>query len=395
MSAHEAPVGELARGPRLTLLRDGVAAFPAMLEAIARASREVLLEMYWFDDSPVALRFVDALAERARGGVRVCVLYDAFGSIGASDARFEPLRVAGGRVIEFNPVAPWRKRFRVEGVERRDHRKILVIDGAVAFIGGMNIGLPWMPASEGGGAWRDDVARAEGTAAEHARALFYETWRAQGGDCPSDLTFRKRTLRMAAREVVSGMAGPTVPPPSAESVEVLGHDAWAARLVIRRRYLSRIRGARRRILVANSYFLPDGAVRRGLETAARRGVEVRVIVPRHSDVPAVAWATRALYARLMRAGVHVHEWIGATLHAKTAVIDDWATTGSYNMDARSWRYNLEANLAADDATFVAAVEASLREDILGSEEVDPARWAERPWFDRAREWWFYLFRKLL
>lgn len=395
MTAPEAASADAALAPRVTLLRDGVAAFPAMIEAIERATQEVLLEMYWFDDSPVARRFIDAMAERARAGVRVCVLYDAFGSIGASDARFEPLQAAGGRVIEFNPVAPWRKRFRVEWVERRDHRKILVVDGIVAFIGGMNIGLPWMPAAEGGGGWRDDVARAEGTAAERARALFYETWRKQGGDCPADLTFRKRTLRMAAREVVSGMAGPTAPPPPPEAPEVLGHDAWAARLVIRRTYLSRIRGARRRILVANSYFLPDGAVRRGLEQAARRGVEVRVIVPRHSDVPAVAWATRALYARLLRAGVCVHEWVGATLHAKTAVIDDWATTGSYNMDARSWRYNLEANLAASDPAFVAAVEASLREDLRGSEEVVAERWARRPWVDRLREWWFYLFRKLL
>jgi cardiolipin synthase len=178
-------------------------------------------------------------------------------------------------------------------------------------------------------------------------------------------------------------------------VEVLGHDAWGARMIIRRRYLSHIRTATKRVLIANSYFLPDGAVRRALENAARRGVEVRVIVPRHSDVPAVAWATRALYARLMKAGVHVHEWTRGVLHAKTALIDGWATTGSYNMDARSWRYNLEANVATDHPDFVAAVERSLRDDLREGEEVDPAQWAKRPWVDRLREWWFYLFRKSL
>lgn len=374
----------------VTLLRDGTTVFPTMLEAIAAARREVLLEMYWFDDAPVAKRIIAAMTERARAGIPVRVLYDAIGSLGAPDSRFQELLEAGGKVVEFNPIAPWRRRFRFGWIEQRDHRKMLILDGAVAFVGGLNIGLPWMACEEGGGGWRDDVARIDGAAAEKARTLFYETWRKQGGDCPHDVAWTpKKPLRVAAREVVhAAQVG-------AGQVEVLGHDAWGARMIIRRRYLSHIRTARRRVLIANSYFLPDGAVRRALENAARRGVEVRVIVPRNSDVPAVAWATRALYARLMKSGVHVHEWTRCVLHAKTALIDDWATTGSYNMDARSWRYNLEANVATDDRDFVAAVERSLREDLRGSEEVDPAVWARRPWTERLQEWWFYLFRKTL
>jgi cardiolipin synthase len=374
----------------VTLLRDGTEVFPAMLDAIAAARREVLLEMYWFDDAPVARRIIAALAERARAGVPVRVLYDAIGSLGAPDERFHALQEAGGKVVEFNPIAPWRRRFRFGWIEQRDHRKILVVDGAMAFVGGLNIGLPWMPAEDGGGGWRDDVARIEGAAAEKSRTLFYETWRKQGGECPHDVAWTpKKPLREAAREVVKAAQV------GHGEVEVLGHDAWGARMIIRRRYLSHIRTATKRVLIANSYFLPDGAVRRALENAARRGVEVRVIVPRHSDVPAVAWATRALYARLMKAGVHVHEWTRGVLHAKTALIDGWATTGSYNMDARSWRYNLEANVATDHPDFVAAVERSLRDDLRAGEEVDPAQWAKRPWVDRLREWWFYLFRKSL
>ncbi|MBK6534523.1 MAG: hypothetical protein IPF99_34705 [Deltaproteobacteria bacterium] len=231
----------------------------------------------------------------------------------------------------------------------------------------MNIGLPWMACDAGGGGWRDDVARIEGAAAEKARTLFYETWRKQGGECPHDVAWTpKKPLRVAAREAVrAAQVGHG-------EVEVLGHDAWGARMIIRRRYLSHIRTARRRCSSPTPTSSPDGAVRRALENAARRGVEVRVIVPRDSDVPAVAWATRALYARLMKAGVHVHEWTRCVLHAKTALVDDWATTGSYNMDARSWRYNLEANVATDDPDFVAAVERSLRDDLSRSEEVDPA-----------------------
>lgn len=375
---------------KLTLLRDGSRVFPAMLDAIAAASREVLLEMYWLDDSPVAQKVLGAMAERARAGVTVRVLYDAIGSLGASDTRFDALIRSGGQVVEFNPIAPWRRRFRLRWIEQRDHRKILVIDGAVAFIGGLNIGLPWMPREEGGGGWRDDVARIEGPAAEKARTLFYETWRQQGGACPGDVTWTPhKPFRETARDALHAASL------GRGEVEVLGHDAWSARMLIRRRYLSHIRRATQRILIANSYFLPDGAVRRGLEKAARRGVEVRVIVPRESDVPAVAWATRALYTRLLKAGVHVHEWLGPVLHAKTALIDAWATTGSYNMDARSWRYNLEANVATDDPDFVAQVERSLREDLEGSEEVDLAQWQRRPWSERLREWWFYLFRKTL
>jgi phosphatidylserine/phosphatidylglycerophosphate/cardiolipin synthase-like enzyme len=156
-----------------------------------------------------------------------------------------------------------------------------------------------------------------------------------------------------------------------------------------------IRHARERILIANSYFVPDLAVRRALLRAARRGVEVRVLVPAQSDVPSVGYAARALYAGLMKAGVHVHEWIEGMMHAKTALIDQWATTGSYNLDYRSLRYNLEANVASMDPPFVASVEQSLRTDIAQSREIDPATWAKRPWLEKVLEWFHYLIRKLL
>src|SRR5581483_5427088 len=118
-------------------------------------------------------------------------------------------------------------------------------------------------------------------------------------------------------------------------IAVIGHDAFVARRAIRRAYLSHIREARHRVLLENSYFLPDTAVRRALERAARRGAEVRIIVPRMGDVPSVTYACRAMFAGLMRAGVHVHEWVPGVLHAKTGLVDDWATTGSYNLDYRS------------------------------------------------------------
>ena len=188
-----------------------------------------------------------------------------------------------------------------------------------------------------------------------------------------------------------------IAPEVAASPEVvmLGHDAWGARRVIRRVYLQRIRGAERRVLIANSYFIPDGAMYRALERAARRGVEVRVIIPRVSDVPVVTWAARHLYSRMMKAGVHVHEYLGRVLHSKTALIDDWATTGSYNLDSLSWRSNLEANMATTDAGFVRAMQDSFERDLADCEEVDPVAWGRRPWADKLRSWGWYLFRKFL
>jgi cardiolipin synthase A/B len=382
-----------APGEHVTLLRDGVEAIPAMLKAIRAARREVVLEMYWLDSSVVGVAVTRALAERARAGVAVYVLYDAIGSLGADGDLFDDLIAAGAKVIQYNPIAPWRRRFRLGRVSRRDHRKMLVVDDRVAFVGGLNLGLPWLCVEEGGGGWRDDVAVVVGPTAARVRALFFETWSAQGGACPSNLrVFSSRERAEAAREELGVSTMSRAHP----RVAVLGHDAWGARWAIRRAYLSRIRNAERRVLIANSYFIPDMRVKRALKFAAQRGVEVRVLVPRISDVPAVKYATEWLYTGLMEAGIHVHEFTRGILHAKTLLVDDWATTGSYNLDYRSFRYNLEANLASTDAAFVAAVEASMRSDLAErSEEVDLAAWRRRPLFDKARSWVFYLARKTL
>ena len=229
---------------------------------------------------------------------------------------------------------------------------------------------------------------------QEIRTLFFDTWLKQGGRVGRESGVAPRPRRLlaaaASREVER------IAIDAERSTAVLGHDAWGARRAIRRTYLSRIRAARRRILIENSYFLPDNTVRRALERAARRGVEVRVLVPRTSDVPEVGYAARALYSRMMRNGIHVHEWVRGMLHSKTGLVDDWATTGSYNLDYRSLRYNLEINVASTEPGFVAEVEASLRLDLSeGCEEIDPVSWRHRPFNQKLLEWASYLVRKLL
>lgn len=377
---------EVATEDAIRLLRDGAEALPAMFDAIRAASREVLVEMYWLDSSPLGRELVALLEDRARAGVSVRVLYDAIGSLGVDRAMYDGLLAAGGRVIEHNPIAPWRRRFRLTSVSQRDHRKIVLVDGRVAFVGGLNIGMEWAPTERGGGGWRDDVAEVRGPACARVRALFFDAWRKQGGDVPDDVAprTRRQLVGIARREL------------SREGVTLLGHDAWGARRAIRRAYFSRINLARRRVLLVNSYFVPDLRMLRALHRAAKRGAEVRVILPKMSDVPAVTYASQAFYTWMLRRGIHVHEWTGPVLHAKSALIDDWATTGSFNLDYRSLRYNLEANVASSHPGFVAEMERSIRRDLAERcAPVDLEAWAARPWIDRARAAFFYVFRELL
>lgn len=376
---------QFVEGSTVRYLRDGAQAYPAMLEAIAGAREQVLLEMYWFGSDRTGRRFAEALMERAQAGVEVALLYDALGSIDASEGMFDELRAAGVRVHEFNPVAPWRRRFRLDRLQVRDHRKILVVDGVVGFTGGINIGDPWAPEAEGGGGWRDDGICLEGPAVETMRILFERTWIGQG----------QHELRRPLREVE--LSGPSA------RIRVLGETVPLGlrrgprlRRHIRRAYLSRIYQAKKRVWLSNSYFVPDPIVLRALRRAGKRGVDVRILVPGTSDVPATKWAGRATYSRLLRAGVRIFEWGGNVLHAKSAVIDGhWTTIGSYNLDYRSLRYNLEVNVAVDDEGFAHQVEESLAEDQRASQEIDRATWATRPLGHRFLERLCYYFRTIL
>lgn len=368
-------------GNRVSLLHDGAQCFPAMLEAIASAQEELLVEMYWFGSDRTGWRFAEALMDKARRGVPVYVIYDAVGSYDADRAVFDAMRAAGCRVHEFHPIAPWRHRFKWTGVQHRDHRKIVVVDGRVGFTGGLNFADEWASPDEGGQGFRDDMIRVEGPAALQMRELF---WRAIPSDDPPEGAARPRAVA----------EGP--PAPGDSDVLVIANDFRHERRAIRQVYLAAIAHARRHIVIANSYFIPDRKVRRALRKAVERGVRVRVLVPGQNDVAAVQYASRALYSRLLKNGIEIYEWGDTVLHSKSAAIDDrWSTVGTYNLDYRSWRMNLEVNVVVKDADVAVALRHKLEEDIARSRRVWLREWRYRPLLQRGLERFFYYFRKLL
>ncbi|MGZ3454889.1 MAG: phospholipase D-like domain-containing protein, partial [Polyangiales bacterium] len=338
------------------LLRDGAEAYPAMLAAIETARREILIEFYWFSSDPLGRQFCDALAARAQEGLSVRVIYDAFGSRPVDPEMFEALAASGADVRGFHPF------FGLQGQRSRwvfrDHRKILVCDGEVGFTGGLNIGRQWASEAQGGEGWRDDMVEVRGPAARELRSLFYETWRR---------VLRRRERRsesLLPREVFS-----MAPEPSRPVWALANGRGWRARRQIRATYMRWILEAKKSIDIVNAYFVPDRGIRRALKRAVRHGVQVRIVVPANGDVTFVQWAVEAGLERLTKVGVRAWAYTGAVLHAKTAVVDGRLTTiGSYNLDHRSVRYNLEVNLAIDSPEFGAMVRDSIERDIEKSTE---------------------------
>lgn len=367
----------LCPGNRVGLLRDGAEAYPPMLEAIRGATRSVYLETYIFADDSTGRRFADALAERARAGVEVRVIYDAVGSIGSARDFFGAIRSAGARVVEFHPVL---LAFQGFSYRRRDHRKLLVIDGREAFLGGLNIGREYDSPDHGGLGWRDTHARVEGPIVGDLSALFAELW---------NLSRRGADPPVAASPSPSPVAGGA---PALATSSFRFRDRWD----IGRLYLHAIRNARRRIWIANPYFIPTRKVRTALRQAVRRGVDVRILLPGHSDSKPVLYAVQRLYARYLRWGVRLFEWPGPMMHAKTAVVDGaWSTVGSYNFDHMSLLRNHELALVVPDTGFGARLEAMFEEDFSRSREVDRQAWRKRPWSRKVLEGVFHAFRLLM
>ncbi len=363
----------ILQGNNCQLLRDGVEAYPAMLEAIRGARRFIRLETYMFITDAVGELFGQALAEAAERGVHVKVLYDGLGSWTSRKSFFEQLRQRG---VDIRPFKPVRLSQGLRHLLRRDHRKILVVDGEVAFTGGVNISAHWAPPGQGGN-WRDDVLRIEGPAVHVLERRFLATWRMAFQDIRDWMHHRPRWRLHRPRGDVA--------------LAVL-----SSRRSIHRAYLHAIQRARRSVLVAAAYFIPDRKMVAALREAAQRGVEVSLLLNGRSDHPFLEHATRAFYEKLLTAGVRIFEWQRCVLHAKTAVVDGvWGTLGSFNLERLSMRFNHEVNVVFADRQLGRALEDSFRVDCGGCRQVDLAEFRRRPLWQKLIERVLYAFRKIL
>ncbi|MFI5344990.1 MAG: phosphatidylserine/phosphatidylglycerophosphate/cardiolipin synthase family protein [Elusimicrobiota bacterium] len=361
---------EYVPGNALSLYVRGRELYPAMTEAIEAAKHSVHLETYIFDGDNASRAFTELLAKKAREGVRVRLIYDSVGSIDMDPIFETRMRNAGVQILEYHPVAPWRTRW---AWNRRDHRKILVCDGRVGFVGGMNISDENSPAELGGGDWRDAHLRVEGPAAYDLDRLFRAVWYPETGRWFESVG-DPNAHRGAAR------------------VKVAANQELLKRFVIREGYVNALRAAREEVSIANAYFIPDWRIRRALAQAAARGVRVRVMVPGNSDSAAVWHAMRGQYEYMLSHGVRIYEWQGPMLHAKAVVVDrTWCSVGTYNLDHRSLRHNLEVNLNVMDRALAEDVAAHFETGLAGSREITRDEWRRRPWTEHVQERFWSLF----
>jgi len=370
-------IEDLRQGNRIDLLRDGAEAYPRMLNAIAGARRFILLETYIFSDDFVGQRFARALAAKAREGVDVRVLYDALGSRAAPRDFFGWMRSQGIRVQAFHPIRPFLQGFRYRS---RNHRKVLIIDGETAFVGGLNLSREYAALEEGGGGWRDTEIELEGPAAAELARLSLDYWPEDKKGYPAP------TIRIG-RPPLQERGSPVL---------ILGSSRLLDRFRISRNLRFAFRQARRRIWIANPYFLPNRSLRGELRRATRRGVDVRLLVPRISDVPPALYASQRLFERYLKWGIRIFEWPGPMMHAKTAVIDTlWSTVGSYNMDPLSLLLNDELTAVMFNRDFGARLEEMFREDFGACKELTLKVWRGRGWMRRLAEKFFHIFRLIL
>ncbi|PFH12135.1 cardiolipin synthase [Collimonas sp. PA-H2] len=367
----------LIKGNKVSLLFDGPQTMTAMIAAIGQARSTINFETYIFDQDQLGQRFADILIEKQRAGVQVNIIYDSVGSIGTPSEFFERMRAAGIRLVEFNPVNPL-KRFGRWQLNHRDHRKILVVDGKVGFTGGVNISAAYansslfrsrLRSSAGPVGWRDTHIQIEGPAVASLQLLFLQTWSNQHAEDLPDLDYFPK-LEQAGDK----------------TVHVLGSQPDGD-YSLYKAYILAIQQARQSIHITTPYFAPDRQLADALIAAARRGVDVSLILPSVTDSGLVFRAGQSFYTQLLSAGIRIYQLQGSVLHAKTAVIDgNWSTVGSANMDIRSFLHNYEANVIVIDDQFGHEMERAFREDVRGSRQITLEQWQQRPFSDRVKEW---------
>lgn len=358
-------------GNKVELLKDGPASFAALTEAIRSAQTRIDMESYEFDEKAGG-EFSDMLLAARSRGVEVNLVYDAWGAAGTPTALFDRLRAGGVRVLEFNPLHP-NGRVPVE-LNKRDHRKLLCIDGRMAITGGVNISAVYENAPKPRGAdpaqqaWRDTDVRIEGPVVAQFERYFMETWRQQRGPALADPPATPATA-----------VGDTV-------VQAIDGAPDSEQPLIYRTLLAAVTLSQTSAHLTTGFFVPTPDLAAALIAAARRGVDVQIVVPGQSDSGAAVAAGRAGYGDLLEAGVRIHERQGRILHAKTAVIDgQWSAVGSSNLDWRSTVWNNEIDAIILGAEFGGRMEAMFVDDVKDSHTVTLDAWRRRGLGERVQE----------
>jgi cardiolipin synthase len=370
----------LIAGNQVQLLFDGPATMREMMAAARSATTSINLETYIFDQDPIGLQFAELLMEKRRQGVTVNVMYDSVGTLGTPQAFFDRMREAGITLLAFNPVNPAKAKGNWS-INNRDHRKIMVVDGKVGFTGGINISSDYANSSlfrsrrkpdnldQNKIGWRDTHVRIEGPAVATLQWAFVNNW-----------------VRQEAGELPPGDYFPRLAPAGDKFVRVLATEP-DRHSEIYKSLLVAINEAKKSVHITSAYFVPDQQIVDALVAAAKRGVDVKLVLPGVSDHGLVMHAGRAFYEPLLAGGVRIFQLQVAVLHAKTAVIDGaWSTIGSANIDRRSFIHNYELNVVVIDPAFGRDMESAFNEDLRDSKEVTLEQWRNRPWADRVKEW---------
>ncbi len=375
----------LTKGNKVTLLVDGPGTYAAMFKAIEGARVDINLETFIFEDDATGQKFADLLLRKRAEGVEVNLIVDSLGSFRTSGSFFDRLRSGGIRVVEFNDANPLKVHRRWDPIHR-DHRKVLIVDGKVAIVGGVNIShvyssSPSRARNEGSGTlpWRDTDIQVEGPAVAEFQKLFVAIWSSQRGPklSPADNFPRLKEEGNALVETVGSTPG----------------ENNRLNFVV---YVAAITFAEHSIHLTNAYFVPDSQMLEALSDAARRGVDVKVVVPSTTDSGLALEAQRHCYSALLKSGVKIFERHKALLHAKTAVLDGvWSTVGSTNMDYWSFLSNDEVNAIVLSRDFAVDMEMLFDQDLAESEQIRLETWKKRPLGERVKEWFAHLLLRWL
>jgi cardiolipin synthase len=356
----------LLAGNTVEALQNGDEIFPSMLEAIRGARRSVTFETYIYWSGEIGKEFAQALSERAGAGVKVHVLLDWAGSLKMEDRLLDGMREAGVVIERFHPLH-W---YHLARLNNRTHRKILVVDGRVAFTGGVGVADHWLGHAQDPDHWRDAHFRFEGPVVAQAQSVFNDNWiKATGEVLRGDAYF---PALEPAGDVPAQMFASS-PSGGSESMHLM--------------FLMAIAAAERTIDLAASYFVPDQLIIDALLGARRRGVAIRIITPgEHIDSDTVKHASRRYWGDLLQEGVEIHEFEPTMFHCKVFIVDHWlVSVGSTNFDVRSFRLNAEASLNTYDGAFAEHMTEVFEQDLTRCRRITHAEWKRRPLWDRFRE----------